>query len=68
MHFVLLFLTRWLNSRRGVKFFYRWLMPWTVVRNWNVVDKSSAMLIMEHELFVHIEIEIFVKRSRLAAA
>lgn len=68
LHLVLLFLSRWLKSRRGVKFFYRWLMPWTVVRGWRVVDKSSDMLIMEHELFVHIEIEVFVKRSRLREA
>jgi len=39
-----------------------------VVRNWHVVDRSQDMLIMEHELFRHIEIEIFVRRSQLAAA
>ena len=68
MHLVLLLLTRWLRTKRGVKFFFRRLMPWTVVRGWKVTDKSSDMLIMEHELFVHIEIEVFVKRSRLPGA
>lgn len=68
MHVVLLMLVRWLTPRSGVKFFYRRLLPWTVLRGWKVVDDSSAMLIMEHELFVHIETEIFVRRSQLPAA
>lgn len=68
MHVVLLFLLRRLKSRSWLKFFYRWLLSWTVIRGWRVVDGSSAMLIMEHELFVHIEIEVFVKRSRLPGA
>ncbi len=68
MHLVILLLTRWLKTKRGMKLFFRWLIPLTVVRGWKVIDKSYDMLVMEHELFCHIEIEVLVKRSRLSAA
>jgi FAD/FMN-containing dehydrogenase len=44
------------------------VLPWTVIRGWRVMDRSDAMLIMEHELFRHIEIEAFVRRDQLAEA
>ncbi len=68
LHVVLVVLSRWLNSRRGVRWFFRWLAPLTLIRNWRVVDHSSDMLIMEHELFRHLEIELFVRRQHLPAA
>ena len=68
LHLVILALVQLIRTRWGVRFFYRWIMPWTVVRGWKVVDNSYNMLVMKHELFRHIEIEIFVKRSRLAEA
>lgn len=68
MHLVLLLFTRWLPFRGGLKFFFRQVIPWTVVRKWKVIDNSSDMLIMENELFVHIETEVFVKRSQLPTA
>ena len=52
----------------GAKSFFKAVVPLTVIRGWRVVDKSHHMLIMEHELFRHIEIELFVRRSRLARA
>lgn len=67
LHLVILMLIQWLRAKRGVTFFYRYLMPWTVIRGWKVVDKSYDILVMEHERFRHIEIEIFVKRSQLAS-
>jgi FAD/FMN-containing dehydrogenase len=67
-HVVLVAIWRWLRARRLVKGFYRRIMPWTVVRGWRVRDRSQAMLVMEHELFRHIEIEVFVARRHLAAA
>jgi hypothetical protein len=36
-----------------------------VIRNWRVVDDADQQLVMEHELFQHIECEMFVVRSRL---
>lgn len=50
------------------KIFYRYLVPFTVPRGWKVVDRSDHQLIMEHELFRHIEIELFVVRSKLKDA
>lgn len=68
LHLAILGAVRLLSSRRAARFFLRQIAPRTVVRNWRVVDRSRAMLIMEHELFRHIEIEIFVKRSHLGEA
>jgi L-gulono-1,4-lactone dehydrogenase len=68
LHLILKLLVQLLHTRRGVKFFYRRLLSLFVIRNWRVVDDSSKMLIMEHELFRHIEIEVFVRRSKLPAA
>lgn len=65
-HVLLTFLRQFLRSRALTKFFYRRVLAWTVIRGWKVVDRSQEMLIMEHELFRHIEIEVFVPRSRLA--
>jgi len=67
LHLVLLPLVRW--GRRGlVRRFFRRMLPWTVVQRQRVVDRSQAMLVMEHELFRHIEIEMFVTRSRIRDA
>jgi FAD/FMN-containing dehydrogenase len=68
LHLVILTLVRALRSRGAIKAFYRTLINLTVIRGWHVVDRSPAMLIMEHELFRHIEIELFVQQSRLAEA
>lgn len=68
LHLFLKLLVQWLRTRRGVKLFYRRLLSLFVIRNWHVVDDSSKMLIMEHELFRHIEIEVFIRQSKLPAA
>ncbi|MFN3193112.1 MAG: D-arabinono-1,4-lactone oxidase [Aureliella sp.] len=65
LHAVLLFLTRVLKKSGPVRFFYKRMVPLTIVRNWRVVDKSQLILTMEHELFRHVEIEVFVVRSKL---
>ena len=59
---------RTLRSPRLVRFLFRNIAPRLVVQNWNVVDDSSKMLVMEHELFQHIECECSCTRSRLAEA
>ncbi|MDE0575305.1 MAG: hypothetical protein OSB32_06980, partial [Candidatus Poseidoniales archaeon] len=38
------------------------------IRKWKVTDRSSSMLVMKHEAFRHIEIELFVPRDQLADA
>jgi hypothetical protein len=68
LHVVILILVRWLRSAALVRLFYRWVVPLAIVRPWRVVDRSQDMLVMEHELFRHIEIEVFVRRSVLKAA
>ncbi|MDA1013107.1 MAG: FAD-binding protein [Planctomycetota bacterium] len=64
-HLTVRLLSRVLRHRWFVRGFYRWIAPLTVIRGWKVVDTSQKMLVMEHELFRHIEIEVFVQRSRL---
>lgn len=68
LHLWLLLLVRVLRSPRAIRCFFRYIAPRTVIQNWTVVDKSQEMLVMEHELFRHIEIEVFVRRSLVADA
>lgn len=67
MHWLILAAIRLIRSDRLVKFLYRVVVPAFVVRNWRVVDRSERILTMQHELFRHIEIEMFVRRSQLPA-
>ncbi len=67
-HLSVIALAQFLRSRRCIHIFFRRILPLAVVRNWKVVDRSYRMLTMKHELFRHIEIEVFVKRSRLSAS
>jgi FAD/FMN-containing dehydrogenase len=50
------------------RFFFRRVLTKLVPRPWRVVDRSDRQLTMQHELFRHIEIEVFVKQAHLAAA
>ena len=68
LHFLVVLLGRLVRSRRLIRLAFRRLVPAFVVRNWKVVDRSSSMLVMRHEAFRHIEIELFVRRERLAHA
>lgn len=68
LHLVLKAIMQVFKDRRLAKWFFRVLAPFTIIRRWHVVDHSQDMLIMEHELFRHLEIEIFVRRSDLSEA
>lgn len=68
LHVWLQVMVKVLRSAALVRGFYRWLVLLFVIRGWRVIDRSDRQLIMEHELFRHIEIELFVGRSRLAEA
>jgi len=68
LHILLKLLVNVVGSNWLVAFFYRWLILLFVIRGWRVVDHSQDHLVMEHELFRHIEVEIFVRRSRLEEA
>ncbi len=68
MHLLLLSLKRVLRSRRLIRLAFRRIIPAFLIRNWKVTDRSSSMLVMKHEAFRHIEIELFVPRDQLVAA
>jgi FAD/FMN-containing dehydrogenase len=57
-----------LNRTRLTRFFFRRILPPLIVKNRTVVDRGERMLVMEHELFRHHEIELFVPASRLREA
>lgn len=66
-HTVVIPLARWL-PRFCTRFFFRRVLPSLVPTHWKVVDRSDRQLTMQHQLFRHIEIEMFVQRSNLPAA
>jgi FAD/FMN-containing dehydrogenase len=68
LHLLVRLAARQLRSPRLVKFLFRQVAGRLVVKNWRVVDEANQMLVMEHELFQHIECELFVQRSRLPEA
>ena len=68
LHLALLLLAKFMGIPRLIRGFYRLVLPRTIIRNWIVTDDSHAILTMDHDLFRHIEIELFVSRSNLEAA
>ncbi len=68
LHLAVALLSRTLKSTAAIRFFFRHILPWTIIRRWKVIDDSHAMLVMEHDLFRHIEIEVFVPRSKVQPA
>ena len=68
MHLQILFLERILRSRRMIRFVFRRIVSAFLIRKWKVTDRSSSMLVMKHEAFRHIEIELFVPRDQLPDA
>lgn len=65
LHVLVRLLARWLPGG-FTRFFYRHVIPRLVPKGWKVVDRSDRQLTMQHELFRHIEIEVFVTHSRLS--
>lgn len=68
LHVLVTGLARGWRSRWAIHTLFRYVLPCAVVSNWRVVDRSQAMLVMEHELFRHIEIEVFVRAAHLPDA
>ena len=68
LHLTLKLFASLLRSRRLVRFLYRRLIPVAFALNWPATDRSDRALVMEHELFRHLEIELFVPAARLDAA
>lgn len=68
LHLIIYFLVKILRNGKLIRGFFRFAMPLLVVKNWRATDNAHSILTMQHELFRHIEIELFVTRSNLAAA
>ena len=68
LHLTVFLLVRILRLNAAIRAFFRFVLPLTIARKWYVTDDSHGILTMEHELFRHIEIELFVTRSHLKAA
>ena len=67
LHLVIRTLAAW-GSARATRFFFRHVLPPLVLKNRTVVDRGERMLVMEHELFRHLEIELFVPASEVREA
>jgi hypothetical protein len=68
MHLLILFVVRIIRLHAAIRMMFRTVVPACVIRNWRVVGPSNGQLVMEHELFRHVEIELFVQRPQLDAA
>jgi hypothetical protein len=68
LHLLILATLRTLGSFRPIQFLFRRVIPRTTIQNWKVTDDSATMLVMEHELFRHLEMELFVSRENLPGA
>ncbi len=68
LHWLILFVVRILRFQAVVHMIFRWLIPACVIQNWKTVGLSHQQLVMEHELFRHVELELFVQQDQLARA
>jgi len=68
LHIIIKTLVSFLNSPALTRFFFRHVLPKTILKNTPITDHSEQMLVMEHELFKHLEIEIFVPAQCVRAA
>jgi FAD/FMN-containing dehydrogenase len=68
LHLIVLTTLRVFGSFWAARILFRQIIPHSVIRGWKVTDDSAAMLVMEHELFRHIEMEVFVTREHLPAS
>lgn len=68
LHLILKFLAAFPGRPGWTRFFYRRLLKRLVLRGVTVTDRSDRILVMEHELFRHLEIELFVPAARVREA
>ena len=68
MHLMILLAVRIIRVHALLRALFRWVLPRWVLQNRRIVADSTTQLVMEHELFRHVEIEWFVQRDRLDAA
>ena len=68
LHLFVLLVARVATLNAAAKGLFRWVAPAFVIRGWRAVGPANLQLVMEHELFRHVEIELFVQRPQLHAA
>lgn len=68
LHLCVKFSASLMRSRRLVHLLYRRLVPAFVFPRWRVTDRSERQLLMRHDLFRHLEMEVFVPREHVVAA
>ena len=68
MHLLILLAVRILKIAGLTRSLFRWLLPRFVIRGWCVTGSASEQLVMEHERFRHVELELFVHRSQIGKA
>jgi hypothetical protein len=68
LHLIIKFLVSLLQDRAATRWFYRRILPLLIVSNTTVQDHAERMLTMRHELFRHLEIEIFVRQRHVRPA
>lgn len=68
LHSVLALLAKLSLFRAIIPVTFRGVLARSVIKNWKVVGDSNRMLIMEQELFRHIETELFVQARHLPQA
>lgn len=68
LHLALMFAVRVLRWRIAIRTMIGWVVPLFVLRDWRVTGPSNTQLVMKHELFRHLEMELFVQKSHLDAA
>ena len=68
LHLCVKFSASLMRSRRLVHLLFRRLLPAFIFPRWQVTDRSDRQLLMRHDLFRHLEMEVFVPREHLVAA
>jgi FAD/FMN-containing dehydrogenase len=68
LHLIVKLLAALLKSPRLIRLFYRRAAAQIILKNLLVVDDSHRRLVMKHQLFRHLEIEIFVPAHHLRRA
>ncbi|MEY2726625.1 MAG: hypothetical protein RLZZ458_2492 [Planctomycetota bacterium] len=68
LHLLVLGSLQLAQHRRVIKWLFRWLLPWFVISSCRATDRSDRQLTMSHDLFRHVEEELFVRRDQLDVA
>lgn len=68
MHLLIKLFASLLKSRWLTRLLFRRGVPAFAFERWVSVDRSDRQLVMEHELFRHLEMELFVRRPQLVEA